>query len=81
MAEAQNLSHTRWQCKYHVVFIPKCRRKTLYRQHLMLASATDGIPPAKAGMGTGNALKKRDPMYAKQRAPVDIPKFLESCGE
>jgi putative transposase len=31
------LSHTKWECKYHVVFIPKCRRKTLYRelrQHL-----------------------------------------------
>jgi putative transposase len=26
-----------WECKYHVVFIPECRRKTLYgelRQHL-----------------------------------------------
>jgi putative transposase len=33
----QSLSHTKWDCKYHVVFIPKCRRKTLYvelRQHL-----------------------------------------------
>ena len=30
MDEYQSLSHTRWECKYHVVFIPKCRRKTLY---------------------------------------------------
>lgn len=30
--EAENLNHTKWQCKYHVVFIPKNRRKTLYRQ-------------------------------------------------
>ena len=33
----QSLSHTRWDCKYHVVFIPNCRRKTLYvelRRHL-----------------------------------------------
>jgi len=29
---SQSLSHTRWDCKYHVVFIPKCRRKTLYQQ-------------------------------------------------
>ena len=28
----QSLSHSRWECKYHVVFIPKCRRKTLYEQ-------------------------------------------------
>ena len=30
MNEFQSLSHTRWDCKYHVVFIPKGRRKTLY---------------------------------------------------
>ena len=32
-----SLSHTKWECKYHVVFIPKLRRKTLYgglRKHL-----------------------------------------------
>ena len=29
---SRSLSHTRWECKYHIVFIPKCRRKTLYRQ-------------------------------------------------
>jgi len=28
----QSLSHTKWDCKYHVVFIPKCRGKTLYLQ-------------------------------------------------
>jgi putative transposase len=32
MDEAENLSHTKWRCKYHVVFIPKCRRKTLYKE-------------------------------------------------
>ena len=30
MDEFESLSHTKWECKYHVVFIPKCRRKTLY---------------------------------------------------
>jgi hypothetical protein len=37
MDEYESLSHTRWDCKYHVVFIPKCRRKALYgelRRHL-----------------------------------------------
>ena len=32
MNEYESLSHTTWDCKYHVVFIPKCRRKTLYRE-------------------------------------------------
>jgi putative transposase len=30
--EAESLSHTRWDCKYHVVFIPKCRRRAIYEQ-------------------------------------------------
>ncbi len=37
MDEYESLSHTKRECKYHVIFIPKCRRKTLYgslRQHL-----------------------------------------------
>src|SRR5512144_2811124 len=28
----ESLKHTSWECKYHVVFIPKCRRKALYAQ-------------------------------------------------
>jgi putative transposase len=32
MDDGESLSHSRWECKYHVVFIPKCRRKTLYEQ-------------------------------------------------
>src|SRR3989449_2958257 len=37
MNEYESLNHTKWECKYHVVFIPKYRRKALYgslRQHL-----------------------------------------------
>jgi putative transposase len=32
MDKEDSLSHTRWECKYQVVFIPKMRRKTLYGQ-------------------------------------------------
>lgn len=32
MEAAETLSHTKWECKYHVVFIPKYRRKVLYGQ-------------------------------------------------
>ena len=37
MDDYESLSHTKWECKYYVVFIPKYRRKILYgelRQHL-----------------------------------------------
>ncbi len=28
----ESLNHTRWECKYHIIWIPKCRRKTLFGQ-------------------------------------------------
>src|SRR5438105_7614665 len=37
MPDSETLGHTKWDCKYHVVFIPKYRRKALYhelRRHL-----------------------------------------------
>jgi|SRR5215831_7992796 len=34
MDEYERLSHTKWECKYHVVFIPKGRGKTLFGQLL-----------------------------------------------
>jgi putative transposase len=30
MSEYQSLSHSKWDCKYHLVFIPKRRRKAMY---------------------------------------------------
>ena len=33
----QSMSHSKWDCKYHVVFIPKRRRKAMFgniRRHL-----------------------------------------------
>ena len=37
MKEYQSVGHTRWDCKYHIVFILKCRKKMIYgalRKHL-----------------------------------------------
>jgi len=30
MREVNSLNHTRWECKYHIVFIPKYRKKVLF---------------------------------------------------
>ena len=30
--DSNNLSHTKWNCKYHIVFAPKFRRKIIYGQ-------------------------------------------------
>jgi REP-associated tyrosine transposase len=37
MDTVESLNHSVWNCRYHVVFVPKCGRKTLYgdlRQYL-----------------------------------------------
>jgi putative transposase len=37
MDDFESLSHSKWECKYHVVFIPKYRKKVLFgklRRHL-----------------------------------------------
>ena len=31
--KANSLSHTKWMCKYHIVFAPKYRRKIIYNQY------------------------------------------------
>ena len=30
MDEFESLNHTKWDCKYHIVFIPKGRKKALF---------------------------------------------------
>ena len=30
--DESSLSHTRWNCQYHIVFTPKYRRKVIYRK-------------------------------------------------
>jgi len=55
MDEFESLSHSKWECKYHIVFIPKFRRKVLYselRKHL-------GKIPASS-RNSENAAWKRD---------------------
>ena len=32
MRSVESLSHTRWECKYHVVFIPKYWKKAIFGQ-------------------------------------------------
>jgi hypothetical protein len=67
MDDYESLSHSKWECKYHVVFIPKCRRKTLYvelRRHF-----GGGVPKV------GAAKRKQDrgrPSSGRSRAHVDF---------
>ena len=44
----QSLAHSRWDCKYHVVFVPKRRRRQLYGEiRRQLGGNTSCPGPAK----------------------------------
>jgi putative transposase len=50
MDTAESLSHTKWECKDHVVLVPRCRRKTLYQELLRhLGKYFDGWPSRRRG--------------------------------
>ena len=34
--DIHSLSHTRWNCKYHIVFAPKYRRKVFYGEKMLV---------------------------------------------
>lgn len=51
----ESLSHSVWECKYHVVFIPKCRRKTLYGT--LRATSGRGVP--EVGHAEGESDRRR----------------------
>ncbi len=31
--DTESLEHTKWRCKYHIVFAPKYRRQIIYGKH------------------------------------------------
>jgi putative transposase len=61
MDEYASLNHTKWECKYHVVFIPKGRRKALYGQlRPQLAEVFDRVPRFGVA-GRSKAVRSRAP--------------------
>ena len=52
-----DLAHTKWMCKYHIVFTPKYRRKVIYNQLKYSLQGTTqgngltgGVPPVRFSM-------------------------------
>jgi putative transposase len=41
MDEYESLSHSKLECKYRIVLIPKCRKKVLYGNHVPAHSFPD----------------------------------------
>ena len=45
--KANSLAHTKWMCKYHIVFTPKYRRKIIYNQYKASEADLNMIRKAK----------------------------------
>ena len=56
MEKFESLSHVRWECKYHVVFIPKYRRKVMYGK---LRSAVGQILQSLSTVGRDETTVRR----------------------
>ena len=41
MNDSNSLAHTKWNCKYHVVFAPKYRRKVFYKEKALSQQMVD----------------------------------------
>ena len=55
----QGVAHSRWDCKFHVVFVPKRRRKTLFGNGVhggLQPGAGDGLHSCAGGRGRAGAL-------------------------
>ncbi len=58
--DVRSLSHSKWRCKYHIVFAPKYRRQVIYgkikadvgkiTKHVFVVSPADEAPAAKHGV-------------------------------
>src|SRR5690242_10474665 len=69
MEDHSSLCHSKWQCKYHVVFIPKYRKKKLYGASE--EAPWRGVSPAGAAEGLldrGGAHHAGSRSHADQRA-------------
>ena len=55
MKDYQSLAHTRWDCKYHIVFIPKWRKQKLFgalrRQPVLAAQLAEAHPVLRLSGG------------------------------
>ena len=60
-----NLRHTRWECKYHMVFIPKYRKKSIYGWVIQRTRADPpGVGPAERERSGGGASDGRPCSHA-----------------
>jgi putative transposase len=62
----ESLSHSKWDCKYHLVFIPKCRKKVLYgKVRKFLASVFHELASQRSVIIEGHMMRDHVHMLIK----------------
>ena len=52
-----SLAHTKWNCKYHIVFAPKYRRKIFFAEKVRDKGNTSAIMPVeRSGINRGRSM-------------------------
>ena len=80
MDEYESLSHTRWDCKYYVAFIPKCRRKACFRREencLEVLRQSAGLARAAASLFARNEIDAKFGRRAAGKQSRMLRSFFE----
>lgn len=71
MNDTNSLSHTKWNCKYHIVFAPKYRRKVFYKEKRSRRNTTNIVRVEESKDSRGRSMS-RSCTYAGRNPAEDI---------
>ena len=79
--DINSLSHTKWNCKYHIVFAPKYRRKVFYKEKRLAAEAARLRVASNKPDAAGRPYLRVNALCEEQRAlpAYEIPPALPQC--
>jgi len=69
MKEWQSQAHVKWECKYHVVIVPKYRKKAIYgKLRQQIGEMLRQVVPAEGDRASGGPCADGSRAYAAERA-------------
>ncbi|PWC22111.1 hypothetical protein DDT52_02315 [Brenneria roseae subsp. roseae] len=71
MGDEKSLAHTRWNCKYHIVFAPKYRRQVFYgEKRRAIGSVLQTLALIELGKQAGFSLMEIAGMFDLEGKPI-----------
>ena len=81
MERFHRLAHSIWDCKYHVVWIPKCRRKELYGSERDIVVMTIKQWARLRGIEIIEGHASKDHIHLCLAIPPNLKSMLALCKE